>query len=136
MRYERSCGAVVVRVCGGRRDYLIIRQNDGNWGLPKGHMEPGESEEQTALREVKEETGLTVTLDTAFRREVTYSPARGVTKKVIYFAAVEPRGTLRAQPEELACALWLGFRDAVLQVSHTNTAQIIREAESYFENNE
>ena len=53
MNYEYSCGAVVFTRIGGEPHYLLIRQNDqseGCHGFPKGHMEPGETEEQTALR--------------------------------------------------------------------------------------
>lgn len=58
-----SCGAVVYRFDPAAQ-ILLIKQskNDKSWGIPKGHMEPGESQEQTALREVKEETGISILL--------------------------------------------------------------------------
>lgn len=58
MRYEKSCGAVIYVEAEGARKYVIIRSPEGYYGFPKGHMEPGETEEQTALREIFEEVGL------------------------------------------------------------------------------
>ena len=60
MIYERSCGAVVFTRINGEVRYLIIKSLTGIYGFPKGHMENGESEEQTAHREVLEETGYLV----------------------------------------------------------------------------
>ena len=56
MEYEKSCGAVVFRIGERGPEALVIHQNAGHWGFPKGHVEPGEDEEQTALREILEET--------------------------------------------------------------------------------
>ena len=53
---EKSCGAVVYRMEKGRRLYLLLHYCEGHWDLPKGHVEAGESEEQTARREISEET--------------------------------------------------------------------------------
>ena len=58
---EKSCGAVVFTRLNGEIKYVIIQSLAGYYGFPKGHMEAGESEKQTALREVYEETGLTLT---------------------------------------------------------------------------
>lgn len=85
-RHEKSCGAVVFRNSAGGPAFLLIRHvNGGHWAFPKGHMEPGESEEETAIREIREETGLSVRLDTGFRRAVRYAPKPGVDKDVVYF---------------------------------------------------
>ena len=65
-RVERpvSAGGVVYRTDGGNPEIVVCgRDSPPIWGLPKGTPDPGESHEQTAVREVEEETGLTVELE-------------------------------------------------------------------------
>ena len=56
---RKSCGVIPYRIREGKREYLVLLQTNGCWSFPKGHMEPGETETETALRELREETGLT-----------------------------------------------------------------------------
>lgn len=87
MTYEKSCGAVVFTRSSGKLQYLLISNLEGIYGFPKGHVEAGETEEQTALREVFEEVGLTVKLLTGFRSEDEHPiPQKENTmKKIVYF---------------------------------------------------
>ena len=88
MKFEKSCGAVCVWTEQGRRQVLMVRHiAGGRWAFPKGHVEAGEIEAQTALREVLEETGVRVVLLPEFRFVTQYSPVKGTMKKVVYFAA-------------------------------------------------
>ena len=57
MKYEKSCGCIVFNE---KKQILLVHQNAGHWGMPKGHVENDETEIQTAKREVKEETNLDV----------------------------------------------------------------------------
>ncbi len=85
--YHRSCGALLYRMNQGKREYLIVLQrSSGTWSVPKGHMEVGETEEMTALRECKEEVGICPVLRSDFRTEIKYSVGRGY-KQVVLFAA-------------------------------------------------
>lgn len=77
MKKEKSCGAVVFRREGERVLFLLEHMVQGHISLPKGHVESGETEAETALREIREETGLEAVLDTSFRHVITYSPAPG-----------------------------------------------------------
>ena len=61
MNHERSCGAVLFTVRDGVPLYVLVQEN--YYGFPKGHMEAGETERKTAIREIREETGLEVKLD-------------------------------------------------------------------------
>ena len=106
MKKEKSCGAVVYRQGETGVEVLIIKhKNGGHWAFPKGHVEKKETESETALREIKEETGLKVELDTGFREMVTYSPKPNVMKDVIYFAAKAKKDSARPQPEEVLAPL-------------------------------
>ena len=66
---ERSCGAVVYTERDGQRRYVLVK--GGYVGLPKGHMEKGESERETAVREIREETCVSTQIVPGFRRVVT-----------------------------------------------------------------
>ena len=87
MKREKSCGALVYRITqNGQKELLFIKHRHGtHWSFPKGHMEEGENEVQTALREVKEETGLDIDLEGDFRQSVEYYPKPNVKKQVVYF---------------------------------------------------
>ena len=86
MDFEKSCGAVIYRRIDNNLEFLIIsHRNDGHWGFPKGHVEKSESEEQTAVRECAEETGLKITLISGFRVSVEYSLKQDTEKTVVYF---------------------------------------------------
>ena len=60
MNYEKSCGAVVFTIQNHKIMYVIVQSKEGYYGFPKGHMEYEETEIETALREVFEETGLAI----------------------------------------------------------------------------
>ena len=88
MLHEKSCGAIVYRKSHGNIQILLIKHvNSGHWSFPKGHTEGEETEAETALREIKEETGIDVILDTTFRETVSYSPKKDTQKIVVYFLA-------------------------------------------------
>lgn len=80
MKREKSCGVLVLRQQEDELYVVLLRHRfGGHWSFPKGHVEAGESERQTALREVREETGLTgIKLMDGFRESVEYSPKPGV----------------------------------------------------------
>lgn len=127
MKRERSCGAVVYRKKKGELEILLIcHKNGGHWAFPKGHVEKGETDEETALREIREETGLQVKLKTDFQASVAYSPKPDVMKDVIYFAAkAEKEVEVKAQEEELLGFCWLSPADAMQRVTYQNDKEIL-----------
>ena len=75
MTHEKSCGALIYRKKQGEYELLLIRhRSGGHWSFPKGHVENNETEIETALREIREETGLRVALQKGFRQCVEYFP--------------------------------------------------------------
>ncbi|MBR2474650.1 MAG: GrpB family protein [Clostridia bacterium] len=126
---ERSCGAVVWRKRGGRRHYLIIQNRSGHNGFPKGHMEYGESEAQTALREIREETSLEVTLDTSFRAEYRYLVDGYIHKSALYFLASYTDGNFKPQKGEVYGIWLLPYEEALEQLDYEQDRRILRQAE-------
>ncbi len=102
MMNEKSCGAVVYRIGERGLFFLVEHMIQGYISIPKGHVEGNESEEETATREIREETGLEVRLDTVFRHNVTYSPGEGIQKQVIFFAAEVAGGNMKNQECEVS----------------------------------
>ena len=126
---EKSCGAVVIRKVKGGFLTLLIQHRGGHWGFPKGHVEAHETEEETAIREIREETGITVALDTNFRKSVVYSPREYIQKEVVYFTAITDTRETTPQPEEIRRAEWFTFDEAAGQLTHENDKQILRSAQ-------
>ena len=124
VKKEKSCGARVVRRIGDTPQILLIKHNGGHWAFPKGHVEAGETEEQTALREVQEETGLLVKLDTRYREMVTFSPAPRTMKDVVYFAATVVSGTETPQLTEVSDVRWVAFEEAHRFITYDNDRRL------------
>ena len=129
MSYEKSCGAVVFRKYHGNIELLLIKHVvGGHWSFPKGHVEAGETEEQTALREIKEETGIDVELITTFREVVSYSPKRDTTKDVIYFLGKAKNFQYTPQEEEIAQIKWVEINLAHSFLTYDNDKQLVNKA--------
>lgn len=124
MRKEKSCGALVVRRGEASPEILLIKHNGGHWAFPKGHVEAGETETQTALREVQEETGLLVKLDTRYREMVTFSPAPRTMKDVVYFAATVVSGKETPQLTEVSDVRWVPFDEAHRFITYDNDRRL------------
>jgi len=135
MKTEKSCGAVVFRKTEKNTQILLIKHlNGGHWAFPKGHVEEGETEEQTAAREILEETGLEVTLDTSYRKVVTYSPKRDVIKDVVYFVGYTDQVETVAQQGEISQVKWVDMQDAVTHVSYENDRTVLMGAIEHYLN--
>ena len=135
MTFEKSCGAVVIRKKDNKIDTLLIQMLGGHWSVPKGHVENNETEIETALREIKEETNLDVVIDTRFREITTYSPKPEVLKDVIYFIAISKSDDYTIQETELKAAKWVDIYEAVSYVTYEDDKKILKKAIKYIENN-
>ena len=121
MKYEKSCGAVIF----DQNKVLVIQQVKGHWGFPKGHVEPGETEIETAKREIKEETNLDVTINEKYRYIEHYSPEEGIEKDVIFFVAEKIGGEIQVQEEEVLKTEWLLPEDALERVTYDSSKRIL-----------
>ena len=128
MKQEKSCGALIFRKHDNEIQVLIIRQVQGHWCFPKGHTEHNETEHETALREIREETGLKIEITDIFRHSLSYSPNEGVNKEVVYFIAVNPHGKEKVQVEELSEIHWVSIHEARQLVTYDNDADLLEKA--------
>ena len=105
--FEKSCGVLPWRVRDGVREFLLVYESYSKcWSLPKGHMEAGETEEQTALRELWEETGLTAKLDTNRRAAIEY-PISHIARKQVVFYLGQVEGEAMLPEKEIEKFKWV-----------------------------
>ena len=129
MKFEKSCGAVIYRGDNENMEFLIISHNsDGHWGFPKRHVEEGENEEETALREISEETGLTVSLTSGFRVSIEYVIKQETMKEVVFFLAKVQDETVNIQVEELQDYKWANFKGAREMVTYESSKGVLDKA--------
>ena len=93
-----------------------------------GAVEPGETESQTAEREVFEETGLRVKIDRRYRAENRYNIRHDTQKLAVIFAAVTDQEQLNPQPEEIAEAVWVPVEQASARLTYERDRRILRDA--------
>ncbi len=140
VRIERSAGGVVLRRIDGEIHVLLIRDPYKNWGLPKGHVEPGEEDMRAALREVTEETGLQElvpgpplkTIDWFFRIR-----GRRVHKYCSFFLMVSHEGKpVPERGEGITDCRWFALSRAVEAIAYDNAREVLLEAVSLVERQE
>ena len=105
--FEKSCGVLPYRTVSGKWEFLLVFETYSKcWSLPKGHMEAGETEIQTALRELFEETGLTANLDTSRCATMEYPISSFARKQVVFFLG-EVMGVPKVREGEIDNFKWV-----------------------------
>ena len=126
MTQEKSCGAVVFTRINGEIRYVLAQAAGGHFGFPKGHVEAGETEAETALREIFEEVHLRPTLLDGFRETSEYYiPAVDVQKQVVFFLGEYSGQEIRPQPEELQSAPLVTYEEAMQLLQHQENRRIL-----------
>lgn len=137
--YEKSCGAVVYCQKDNDIKYLLVCEHSGFWVFPKGHMEAGESEQETALREIKEETGLDVALVDGFWTKDEHNLARegrpNTIKQTIYFLAEYKNQRFVPQESEISKIVLLDFEEAMSILQFESFRHILVQAHNFLEQN-
>ena len=130
--YESSCGAVVYRMINGELRYLLIKnKRSANWGFPKGHIEPGETKEETAMREVLEETGVHIHIHPGFVSHSEYTIQGKVEKSVSIFVAGTTDTQTVIQQEEIEDYIWLNYPKAWKILKFENDRSILKKANDF-----
>lgn len=133
MIQEKSCGAVIYVNQNGELKFLIQKMQKGHVSLCKGHVEAGETEQQTARREIMEETALQVDFIEGFRESISYSPYPGCMKEVVFFLARAKGSRTQAQEAEVAEIYWLDFASATEALTHDGDREILEKAMKFLE---
>lgn len=147
--FEKSVGGVVYRKQDGNILFLLLRYRSGQWDFPKGHMDEGESEQETLKREIREETGIAdISILPGFRTAVRFFySARGnekqerekqgkgihIFKKVIYYAAQTPIKDVRIDFENRDY-VWLNYEQACGYITNAGSKKVIAAAQKAISN--
>jgi bis(5'-nucleosidyl)-tetraphosphatase len=133
-----AAGVIVFHVDGnGALTYLVIKSAGGHWELPKGHAEPNETWRQTAVRELKEETGIhNIQLIPDFARQIRYvfrDRKSGIVYKIVCFALGQTQSTMIQLSHEHSEFAFLAFEPAVNRLTHSGTRAVLRDADEFLQ---
>ena len=128
MNYEKSCGAIIYKIAKKEIYFLLVQMNRGHWSFPKGHMNQSETEEQTSIREIKEETNLKVNIVEGFRETITYLSDTNTMKEVIYFLAKPKSETIHRHETEIKSISWFKFENAIDILSYEKDKELLKQA--------
>lgn len=139
MKQERSAGVIAYyedAKRNNRRLYLMLRYPSGYWDFPKGRLEANEGNQEAALRELQEETGLTVDLESSFEYTVSYDfrdrDGVPVHKKVTFFVGKAAHDEVVLSAEHEASA-WLSLGDALKVLTYHNARQALQLADQFLD---
>jgi bis(5'-nucleosidyl)-tetraphosphatase len=130
---ERSAGVIIYRTdppTGGRM--FLLLDYGRHWEFPKGHVEKGEGDAAAAIRELREETGITdVQLDPTFKREITYffrAKKGGVIRKTVMFFLGQTHTADVQLSHEHVGYIYLPFNQALRKVTYANARELLKRA--------
>lgn len=135
MIQETSSG-IVVFLKEKEFKFLVLHYAEGHWDLPKGHIEEGETEEQAALRETKEETGIAVDIEKGFREEIAYfftgRNHENIRKNVVFFLGKATHKLVELSVEHIGFE-WLDYEGAVKKVTYDSAKEVLKKAKAFLE---
>ena len=148
LSFEKSVGCVIYRKNEDKTLFLLVQYRSWQWDFPKGHMEKGESEEQTLRREVFEETGIEdLEILPNFRESVHYfytakgnekkeriSQNKGVYifKNAVFYVAQTKVKEVKIDFENKAY-IWLTYQEVLERLSNSGSRKIIQEVKKALE---
>ncbi len=134
MLKEKSCGAVVFIKNGNSAKYLLLNYAARHWDFAKGNVEAGEKEQETAVRELKEETGITTAqFIGGFREEISYFYRRqGLTvhKEVVFFLMESQTDKVTLSFEHVGF-IWLDYKQAMEKLTFKNAKDVLQKANDF-----
>ena len=128
--YENSCGAIVFNE--NTEKILLVKMHNGNWGFPKGHIEKDETKEETAIREVLEETNVRIKIIPDFEREIKYIPNEKTIKKVTIFMGITQDEEVTIDTFEIENFKWCTYEEALKLVTYKLQKDVLENARKVF----
>ena len=137
MKKERSAGVVVCMEKPNGNRFLLLNYPTGHWDFVKGKIEQGETLHQTAVRETKEETGISdLEFVEGFEEKINYNfqfEGELIQKEVVFFLAKTKTDTVNVSHEHLDYT-WLDYENALEKVTYQNAKNILSKANKLFRN--
>ena len=134
---ETSAGIVLFRREESKILFLLLHYPSGHWDFVKGKMEKGESTHQTAVRETKEETGITdITFVENFEEWIQYNfkyQGELVQKKVVFFLAETKTKDVKISHEHSGYT-WLDYNSSMEKTTFDNAKTVLTKAERLLSN--
>lgn len=124
LKKETSCGCIITK----NNKVLLVYEKRGNfWGFPKGHMEEGETEIETALREVKEEVGIDVKINPEKRYAINYIIGNEIDKTTVLYLATPITEDVVMQEAEIENFKWCSYEEALETLKFDNLKELFKE---------
>lgn len=124
LKKEKCCGCIIIE---NNKVLLVYEKNRNFWGFPKGHMEKGENEIETALREVKEEVGLDVEIiDKEKRYILNYIIRDEIDKTTVLYLAIPKNKEIVMQESEIEKVKWCDFEEALETLTFDNSKEVFK----------
>lgn len=134
MPIERSAGAIIFRKKEDKIYYLLLHYQFGHWDFPKGHIEKGEKSADTAIREVKEETGLDdLSVVEGFKETIKYFfkvQGKTIFKTVVFYLAEVKNEIVKISFEHTGYK-WLPYQEVLKQLTFKNAKRILKKANDF-----
>ena len=134
MGKEKSAGIVLFRNISDKNEFLLLNYPQGHWDFVKGKIEQNETSHEAAIRETKEETGISnIEFVDGFEESVEYDfrfKNEDIHKKVIFFLAKTSEKKISLSHEHNDY-LWLGYDDALKKTTFRNAKNVLSKADKF-----